>query len=349
MQTSRKKTREISIGNLKIGGANPVLIQSMCNTDTHDIEVTVKQINELEKVGCEIVRVAVLDMEAAQNLGEIKKQIKLPLVADIHFDYRLALEAIEQGVDKLRINPGNIGGKDKVEILVKKCKEKNIPIRIGVNGGSLERDILEKYGDKATPEGMVESALRHIKILEDLDFFDICISVKASDVPTTVDAYELLSKKVDYPLHLGITEAGSVAVGGIKSAVGLGILLNQGIGDTLRISLSGDPLEEIKVAWEILKSLKLRRRGVEITSCPTCGRTKIDLAKIVNELEQKTAQIVEPIHIAVMGCEVNGPGEAKHTDIGIIGGDKKATLWEKGVFIKMVQEEDVVKEVLKLI
>lgn len=349
MQISRKKTKKNQIGNVAIGGDNPILIQSMCNTKTHDVKATVEQINKLEEAGCEIIRLAVPDMDAAICLGKIKKQINLPLVADIHFDYKLALEAIAQGVDKLRINPGNIGGKEKIEILVKKCKEKKIPIRIGVNGGSLERDILEKYGDKATAEGMLESALRHVKILEDLDFYDICISVKASDVPTTVKAYCLLSEKVDYPLHLGVTEAGSVAIGGIKSAVGLGILLNQGIGDTLRVSLSGDPVEEVKVAWEILKSLKIRQRGVEITSCPTCGRTKIDLAKIVNELEKKTIHIIEPIHIAVMGCEVNGPGEAKTADIGVVGGDGKATLWKKGVFVKVVDEEKIVDEILQLI
>ena len=349
MQISRKKTKKIQIGNVAIGGDNPILIQSMCNTKTHDVKATVEQINKLEEVGCEIIRLAVPDMDAAICLGKIKKQINLPLVADIHFNYKLALEAIVQGVDKLRINPGNIGGKEKVKILVQKCKEKKIPIRIGVNGGSLERDIVEKYGDKATAEGMVESALRHVKILEDLDFYDICISVKASEVPTTVEAYKLLSQEVDYPLHLGITEAGSVAIGGIKSAVGLGILLNEGIGDTLRVSLSGDPVEEVKVAWEILKSLKIRQRGVEITSCPTCGRTKIDLAKIVNELEKKTLQIVEPIHIAVMGCEVNGLGEAKTANIGVIGSDKKASLWKEGKFVKIVEEEEVVEEVLSLL
>jgi len=349
MKISRKKTKIIRIGDLKIGEDNPILLQSMCNTKTADVKATVKQIQELVSVGCEIVRVAVPDLETAKILGEIKKQISLPLVADIHFDYGIALEAIEQGIDKLRINPGNIGGKENVKILVQKCKEKQIPIRIGVNGGSLERDILEKYGDKITAEGMLESALRHVKILEDSEFFDICISVKASDVPTTVETYQLLSEKVDYPLHLGITEAGSVAVGGIKSAVGLGILLNSGIGDTLRVSLSGNPVEEVKVAWEILKSLKLRKRGVEITSCPTCGRTKIDLAKIVDELEKKTLQIVEPIHIAVMGCEVNGPGETKAADIGVIGGDGKATLWQKGEFVKIVDEGEIVEGVLGLI
>lgn len=348
MQISRKKTKEIRIGKLKIGGNNQILIQSMCNTDMHDVQATVGQIQELEKAGCEIVRVAVPDMEAAKKLGEIKKRISLPLVADIHFDYKLALEAIEQGIDKLRINPGNIGKRENVEILVKKCQEKKIPIRIGVNGGSLERDILEKYGDKATAEGMLESALRHVQILEDLNFFDICISVKASDVPTTVEAYRLLSEKVDYPLHLGVTEAGSVSVGGIKSAVGLGILLSEGIGDTLRVSLSGNPVEEVKVAWEVLKSLKLRQRGVEITSCPTCGRTKINLVGIVDELEKKTAYVVKPVHIAVMGCEVNGPGEAKTADIGVIGGDGKATIWRKGEFVEMVEEDLIVQSVLEL-
>ncbi len=348
MQISRKKTRTLQIGDLKIGGDHPILVQSMCNTKTNDVKATVEQIKKLEAVGCEIIRVAVPDLQAARSLGKIKKQINLPLVADIHFDYKLALEAIEQGIDKLRINPGNIGGKERVEQLVEKCKEKKIPIRIGVNGGSLERDILEKHGDKATPEGMLDSALRHVKILEECGFYDICISVKASDVPTTVEAYRLLSEKVDYPLHLGITEAGSVAVGGVKSAVGLGILLSEGIGDTLRVSLSGDPVEEVKVAWEILKSLKLRQRGVEITSCPTCGRTKIDLAKIVSELEKKTSHIVEPVQIAVMGCEVNGPGEAKVADIGVIGGDGKVSLWKKGEFVKVAEEDAAIRNILDL-
>lgn len=349
MQISRRKTRVIKIGKLQIGGKSPILIQSMCNTKTTDISATVAQIQALEKVGCEIVRVAVPDLASAKVLGAIKKQINLPLVADIHFDYKLALEAIEQGIDKLRINPGNIGKRENIEILVKKCKEKKIPIRIGVNGGSLEREILEKYGDKATAEGMVESALKHIRILEELDFYEICVSVKASDVPTTVEAYRLLSEKIDYPLHLGITEAGGIQSGGIKSAVGLGISLNAGIGDTVRVSLSGDPVEEVRVAWEVLKSLKIRQRGVEITACPTCGRTKIDLAKIVNELEKATAEIVEPIYIAVMGCEVNGPGEAKTADIGVIGADGKASIWRKGEFVKVVEEGEVVGEVFELI
>lgn len=349
MQISRKKTKEIQIGKTKIGGIQPILIQSMCNTDTHDVKKTVEQIKKLEAGGCEIVRVAVLDMDAAKQLSKIKKQIQIPLVADIHFDYRLALEAIEQGIDKLRINPGNIGSKDKVEILVKKCKMYHIPIRIGVNGGSLERDILQKYGDKATAEGMVESALKHIQILEEFDFREICLSVKSSDVATTIAAYRLLSAQVNYPLHLGVTEAGSVKVGGIKSAVGLGILLAEGIGDTIRVSLSGDPLEEIKTGWEILKSLKIRQRGVEITSCPTCGRTKINLSKIVTILEEKTSNIIYPLHLAIMGCEVNGPGEAKTADIGIIGGDKKASLWKKGEFVKIVPENEIVEAVMSLI
>ena len=346
---SRKKTKVIKIGNLCLGGDNPIIVQSMCNTDTHDIKSTVEQIKKLQNQGCELARVAVSDMEAAKILGKIKKKIEIPLVADIHFDYRLALEAIEQGIDKLRINPGNIGSKEKIALLANKCKEKNIPIRIGVNAGSLERDILDKYDDKITPEAIVKSALRHVKILEALDFFDICISVKASDVLTTVEAYRQLSQKVDYPLHIGITEAGSVFTGGIKSAVGLGILLNEGIGDTLRVSLSGDPIEEVKVIWEILKSLKIRRRGVEITSCPTCGRTKINLPKIVSMLEAETAHIISPIQIAVMGCEVNGPGETKYADIGVIGADKKASLWRRGKFVKNVEEKEIVEEVLKLI
>ncbi|NQV13768.1 MAG: flavodoxin-dependent (E)-4-hydroxy-3-methylbut-2-enyl-diphosphate synthase [Parcubacteria group bacterium] len=343
----RKKTRKIAIGSVKIGGNLPVAIQSMCNTDTRDVKETVKQIKELEKAGCEIIRVAVPDMEAAKAIGEIKKYISIPLVADIHFDYKLALECADQGADKLRINPGNIGSDEKVKAVVDKAKEKNIPIRIGVNAGSLEKDILEKYKGEATAEGMVESAQRHIKILEDLDFHDIVVSLKASDVPRTIEAYELLSNQVDYPLHVGITEAGTVRSGTIKSAVGIGSLLSRGIGDTIRVSLTADPAEEVRVGWEILKSLGLRERGVEIISCPTCGRTEIDLIKLVQEVEEKTAHITQSLKIAVMGCVVNGPGEAREADIGVAGGKGQGVIFKKGEILKTVKEDKIADELMK--
>lgn len=340
------KTRIIKIGNKKIGGTNPILIQSMCNTDTHDVDSTMKQIKALEKEGCEIIRVAVLDMAAAKVLRQIKKKINIPLVADIHFDYRLALEAIKQGVDKIRINPGNIGGEEKLKAVVFAAKKKGIPIRVGVNSGSLEEEILKKYHGHVTSKGLVESALKNTKLLEKINFRDIVISIKSTDVPQTIEAYKLLSQKVNYPLHIGITEAGPIFSGTIKSAVGLGSLLSQGIGDTIRVSLTGDPREEVKVAWEILKALALRKRGPEIISCPTCGRTQIDLISLVKKVEEATKGVKKPLKIAVMGCVVNGPGEAREADIGVAGGKGIGIIFRKGKIIKTVKERAILSALL---
>lgn len=337
----RKITRSVKVGNILIGGGNNVVIQSMCNTDTRNVKETVAQIKRLEEAGCEMVRVAVPDMEAAKAIDEIKKEISIPLVADIHFDYRLALEAMEQGIDKVRINPGNIGSEEKIRAVVEKAKEKHIPIRIGVNSGSLEKDLLEKYGH-VTPEALVESALKHVKILERYDFHDIVISIKASSVPFSIAAYSLLSQKVDYPLHVGITEAGTVWGGTVKSAVGIGSILAMGIGDTIRVSLTGDPVEEIKAAKEILKSLELRKFGVEFVSCPTCGRTQIDLVSIASQVEEKCRKINKNIKVAVMGCVVNGPGEAREADIGIAGGKGEGLIFKKGEIIKKVPENELI-------
>lgn len=337
----RKITRSVKVGNLLIGGGNNVVIQSMCNTDTRNVKETVAQIKRLEEAGCEMVRVAVPDMEVAKAIGEIKKEISIPLVADIHFDYRLALEAMEQGIDKVRINPGNIGSEEKIRAVVEKAKEKHIPIRIGVNSGSLEKDLLEKYGH-VTPEALVESALKHVRILERYDFHDIVISIKASSVPFSIAAYSLLSQKVDYPLHVGITEAGTVWGGTVKSAVGIGSILAMGIGDTIRVSLTGDPVEEIKAAKEILKSLELRNFGVEFVSCPTCGRTQIDLVSIASQVEEKCRKINKNIKVAVMGCVVNGPGEAREADIGIAGGKGEGLIFKKGEIIKKVPENELI-------
>ena len=336
----RKKTRVVKIGDVFIGGDNPVAIQSMCNTKTSDVEATVKQILALENEGCEIIRVAVPDMAAAEAISEIKKQIHVPLVADIHFDYRLALKAIENGVDKLRINPGNIGGEDRVKAVVEAAKAKNIPIRIGVNSGSLEKDILEKYG-KVTPEGLVESAMRHVRILEKLDFRDIVISIKASSVPFSLKTYSLLSEEVDYPLHVGITESGTEWSGTIKSSVGIGAILAMGIGDTIRVSLTGDPLEEVRVAKAILKDMGLRKFGVEFVSCPTCGRTCIDLIGLAKRVEEKCRNINKDIKVAVMGCAVNGPGEAREADIGIAGGNGYGLIFKKGEILKKLPENEL--------
>lgn len=337
----RKITRSVKVGNLLIGGGNNVVIQSMCNTDTRNVKETVAQIKRLEEAGCEMVRVAVPDMEAAKAIGEIKKEISIPLVADIHFDYRLALEAMEQGIDKVRINPGNIGSEEKIRAVVEKAKEKHIPIRIGVNSGSLEKDLLEKYGH-VTPEALVESALKHVRILERYDFHDIVISIKASSVPFSIAAYSLLSQKVDYPLHVGITEAGTVWGGTVKSAVGIGSILAMGFGDTIRVSLTGDPVEEIRAAKEILKSLELRKFGVEFVSCPTCGRTQIDLVSIASQVEEKCRKINKNIKVAVMGCVVNGPGEAREADIGIAGGKGEGLIFKKGEIIKKVPENELI-------
>ena len=344
--TNRKDTRKIKVGNMTIGGDNTVSIQSMTNTKTKDVEATVEQILELEKAGCEIIRVACLDEEDAEAIKDIKPKIHIPIVADIHFDYKIALKAIESGVDKLRINPGNIGGRDRVEKVVNACKEKNIPIRIGVNAGSLEKELLGKYGGKPTAEAMVESAIKHIKILEELDFYDVCVSLKASNLDLCIEAYEKASEAFNYPLHIGITEAGTAFSGTIKSSIGLGVLLREGIGNTLRVSLSDDPIEEIKVAKEILKDCGLYKKSPTLVSCPTCGRTQIKLIPIAKEVENFLQTIEADITVAVMGCAVNGPGEAKEADIGIAGGIKEGLLFKKGEVIKKVPQEKIV-EVLK--
>ena len=343
----RNKTRKIKVGNVYIGGDAPIAVQSMCNTDTRDVEATVAQIRKLTQAGCEIIRITVPDIRAAKAVGEIKKQINIPLVADIHFSAEVAMEAIKQGVDKLRINPGNIGSEEKVAMLVRECKKKKIPIRIGVNAGSLEKDILKKYNGKATAEGMVESAMRHIEILEKNDFYDIAISMKASDIERTIEAHRLLAKKVDYPHHIGITEAGTVFRGTILSAIGLGVLLYDGIGDTMRVSLTADPVEEIKVAWEILKSLGLRKRGISVTSCPTCGRTEIDLISLSQKIEKRLEGIDKDIRVAVMGCVVNGPGEAQEADLAIIGGRSVGLIMKHGKLLKKVDEKDLLEEFIK--
>ncbi|CEO14195.1 4-hydroxy-3-methylbut-2-en-1-yl diphosphate synthase [[Clostridium] sordellii] len=345
MSYKRRLSKEVSVGSLKIGDNNPISIQSMTNTDTRDAKATIDQIKRLEEVGCDVVRVAVPDMEAAKNIGEIKKNVNIPIIADIHFDYRLALEAIDQGVDGVRINPGNIGSIDRVKMVVNKCREKNLKIRIGVNGGSLEKELLEKYGS-ATAEALVESAMGHVKILEDLDFHNIVISLKSSDIYKTLDAYELIAKKVDYPLHIGITESGSVKKGTIKSSIGVGALLLKGIGDTIRISLTGDPTEEVIVGKEILRSLDLLNDKIKVISCPTCGRCNIDLISVVNEVEEKINKVDKDITVAIMGCAVNGPGEAKEADIGIAGGKGEGLLFKKGEIIRKINGDKLVDELL---
>ncbi len=349
---TRENTRKIKVGNVQIGGQNKVIIQSMCNTKTKDVKSTVNQILELEKAGCEIIRVACLDIEDAKAIKEIKRQIHIPIVADIHFDYKIALQAIESGVDKIRINPGNIGDEEKVKKVVEGCKEHNIPIRIGVNAGSLEKDLLEKYG-KPTAEAMVESAKRHVEILEKLEFYDIAISLKASNLDLCIEAYEQAAKEFPYPLHLGITEAGTEFSGTIKSSIGLGVLLREGIGDTLRVSLSDDPIKEIKVAKEILKDCNLYKGVPTLVACPTCGRTQIDLIPIAKEVEDFLQTINSNITVAVMGCAVNGPGEAREADIGIAGGMEEGLLFKKGQIIKKVPQDKIVevlkKEILEMI
>ena len=342
----RNETRKIMVGNVQIGGQNRVVIQSMCNTKTKDVDETVKQILELEKAGCEIIRVACLDMEDAKAIRQIKEKIHIPIVADIHFDYKIALQAIESGVDKVRINPGNIGSKDRVKAVVDKCKEKNIPIRIGVNGGSLEKDLLEKYG-KPTAKAMVESAKRHIDILEELDFHDYLLSLKASNLDLCIEAYQEAAKAFDCPLHLGITESGTEFSGTIKSSIGLGYMLRNGIGDTIRVSLSDDPVKEIKVAKEILKDCNLYRNLPTLVACPTCGRTQIDLIPIAKEMEEFLQTIDSNITVAVMGCAVNGPGEAREADIGIAGGIKEGLLFKKGEIIRKIPQDQIVEELKK--
>jgi (E)-4-hydroxy-3-methylbut-2-enyl-diphosphate synthase len=343
----RNKTRQIMCGNVAIGGDAKIVIQSMTNTVTKDVKRTVDQILELENQGCEIIRVAVADMEDAKAIKDIKKQIHIPIVADIHFDYKLALEALESGVDKLRLNPGNIGNIDNVRKVIEKAKPKNIPIRIGVNSGSIDKRILEKYHGHATAEGMVESALEHVKILEDLDYHNIAISLKSSDVKMTVEAYRLISKKVDYPLHVGVTESGTFLNGTIKSSIGIGSLLLDGIGDTIRVSLTDNPVEEIKVAKAILNNIGLRNFGVKFISCPTCGRTKIDLIELAKKVENALAGMDKDITVAIMGCVVNGPGEAKEADIGIAGGTGEALLFKKGEIIKKIPEDKIVEILLQ--
>ena len=333
----RDKTRTVQIGDRVIGGGNPVLIQSMTNTATEDVEATVAQILRLEQAGCEIIRCTVPNMEAARALAKIKEQIHIPLVADIHFDYKMAIAAIENGADKIRINPGNIGSRENVAAVVAAAKERNIPIRVGVNSGSLERELVEKYHG-VTAQGIVESALDKVGIIEELGYDNLVISIKSSDVMMCVEAHELLAKQTNYPLHVGITESGTVASGNIKSVVGLGIILHQGIGDTIRVSLTGDPVEEIKSARLILRTLGLRKGGIEVVSCPTCGRTKIDLIGLATQVEEMVADIPLDIKVAVMGCAVNGPGEAKEADIGIAGGIGEGLLIKKGEIVKKVPE-----------
>ncbi len=341
-------TRQIMVGNVPVGGGAPVSIQSMTNTKTHDVSATVEQIRRLTAAGCQIVRVAVPDMEAARAVGAIRERIDIPLVVDIHFDYKLALEAIAAGADKVRINPGNIGGEDRVKAVADACRLRNIPIRIGVNGGSLEKELLAKYGG-VCPEAMVESAFGHVRLLNKFDFDDICISLKSSSVPMTMKAYQLMSMESDYPLHVGVTEAGTVRMGTLKSAVGIGGLLAMGIGDTMRVSLSADPLEEVYAARDILKAAGIRRDGPELVSCPTCGRTRIDLIGLAGEVERRLESVKKPITVAVMGCVVNGPGEASAADCGIAGGMGEGLLFKKGQIIKKVPQEQLVDELFALI
>ena len=342
----RNETRAIKVGNLVIGGNDQVIIQSMTNTKTKNIEATVKQINDLANSGCQLVRLAVLNMDDALAIKEIKSRVNIPLVADIHFDYRLALQAIKSGIDKIRINPGNIGSIDKVKLVVEACKKKHIPIRIGVNGGSLEKDILEKYG-KPTAKAMIESAKKHVEILESLDFYDICISLKSSNTLLTIEAYQLASETFPYPLHIGVTEAGTKLGGTIKSSLGIGAILYQGIGNTIRVSLSDSPLEEIKVAKTLLKELELIDNVPTLISCPTCGRIQYDLIPIAKEIEDFLNTINSNITVAIMGCAVNGPGEAKHADIGIAGGVNEGLLIKKGEIIRKVKQDDIIEELKK--
>ena len=343
----RKLTKKINIGSVEIGGNAPISVQSMCNTDTRDVKATVRQINELTDAGCELIRVAVLDKEAAQAIGAIKKEIKIPIIADIHFDYRLAIEAINQGVDALRLNPGNIGRREFVEKVTTLAKERQIPIRIGINTGSLEKEV-QKLA-LTLPEKMVLSAKKHIEILESLDFDLIKVSLKSSNVPTMIEAYELLSKEIDYPLHLGVTEAGTMRGGLIKSAVGIGTLLNEGIGDTIRVSLTENPVEEIYAGFEILKSLNLRKKGINFVSCPTCGRCKYDLISLAKKVEDRFKNVDKTITLAVMGCPVNGPGEAKNADIGVAGGEGFVYIFKKGEIIAKSPENEVLSTLEKLI
>ena len=341
-------TKQILVGGVPVGGNAPIPIQSMCNTRTDDVAATVAQIKRLEAAGCEIIRVAVPDMAAARAVGAIREQISIPLVVDIHFDYRLALEAVAAGADKVRINPGNIGAPERVKAVAQACRVRGVPIRIGVNGGSLEKPLLAKYGG-VTPEALVESAFGHIELLHRYDFDDICVSLKSSDVRTTMAAYRLMSEKSDYPLHLGVTETGTLRMGTIKSAIGIGGLLSFGIGDTIRVSLSADPVEEVSAARDILKALGIRRDGPNLISCPTCGRTRIDLIRLAQEVEQRLEHVQKPLTVAVMGCVVNGPGEAASADVGIAGGDGVGLLFRKGEIVKKVPQDQLVDALFSLI
>ncbi len=345
---TRRKTKEICIGNVGIGGRHPISVQSMTNTDTRDVEATVRQIHALTLVGCELIRVAVVDREAARALRDIRNSIAIPLIADIHFDYRLAVYAMENGAQAIRINPGNLGGADKLAIVVAAAKQHRVPIRVGVNSGSIEKDLLKKLGYPTSerPDALIESALRNVRLLEDQGFSEIKISIKSSDTLTTVNGYRKLSKLTEYPLHLGVTEAGGLIAGTVKSSVALGILLSEGIGDTLRISLTRDPVEEVRVGFELLRSLKIRERGPELISCPTCGRTRIDLFAIAEEVERSIQTMTAPLKVAVMGCVVNGPGEAKEADIGIAGGNGVGIIFKKGELYKKVAEDELLSTFL---
>lgn len=342
----RKKTKQIQVGNVTIGGGAPIIVQSMTNTQTSDIEATVKQIHELKEVGCEIVRVAVPDTNAANAISEICSQANVPIIADIHFDYRLALKSIEGNVAGVRLNPGNIGSAKKTEAVIKAAKERGLPIRVGVNAGSVSKKLLKKHGG-ATVEAMVESALEHISIIEKYHYDNIKVSLKASDIHRTVEAYRQMSEKVEYPLHIGVSEAGTYFSGTVKSSIGLGILLYEGIGDTLRVSLTGDPLEEVRVAYEILKSLGIRQKGINYVSCPTCGRCEIDLVKMAEKVQKATAKLDKQITVAIMGCVVNGPGEAREANLGIAGGDGSALLFKDGEIIRKVGEEEMIEALIR--
>lgn len=344
----RKLTKQVRIGDLYIGNGNPIRIQSMTNTDTRDVAKTVEQIHKLQDAGCEIIRCTVPDDQAAAALAEIKKQISIPLVADIHFDYRLAIAAMKNGADKIRINPGNIGSIENVKKVIEVAKERNIPIRVGVNGGSLAKEVINKYG-KVTVEGLVESAYENVKIIENLDYDNLVVSLKVSNVLSTIEAYETLSKMSNYPLHIGVTEAGTFLGGTVKNTLGIGALLSKGIGDTLRVSLTDDPVQEVKVGWSILKSLEIRNRGVEFISCPTCGRTKVNMIEIANRIEKALDRLDKDIKVAVMGCAVNGPGEAREADIGVACGDGCGLIFRKGEIVKKVDESEIEKELLTMI
>lgn len=343
---NRRKSRQVAVGNVKLGGDAPIVIQSMLNAPAEDYDKNLQQLKELENAGCEIVRMAVPNMDAVRVLGKLKEQSQIPLVADIHFDYKLALESLQAGVDKIRINPGNIGSHDRVEAVAKACMEKNVPIRIGVNSGSVEKDLLEKFGG-ATPEAMVESAFRHVKLLEECDFYNTVISIKSSDVENMVKSYSLVAERCDYPLHLGVTEAGTERSSLVKSSIGIGSLLLKGIGDTVRVSITDSPVKEIYAARDILNAVGLRVETPQIVACPTCGRTKIDLVSLANQVEDAVKNIKKPVKIAVMGCVVNGPGEAREADIGVAGGDGCGVIFKKGEILRKVPEQDIVSELLK--